>query len=248
MFSRSNNVDRQRQDSKMKPSGIIYLHDISRSRMASSDCENLDVFQDLRGSKALSSVVIGITKSGEISEELSEKRRNELSSGYWKGMIDAGATVRELGNNTSSARNLINNLLEITQPTRAISVKELDIQSENVDFSELVPETNAGKRLKSTLKEVPELDKKLPLEQESENEVRNKYSETAKKLPSQNHQSSFDGNPSVSTSSANSELRGVRPLNNIPKAFKATSYASTEVLILYAIIFLTRSHILTLQM
>ena len=235
----------------MKPSGIIYLHDISRSRTSSSDCQNLDVFQDLRGSKALSFVVIGITKSGEISEELSAKRRNELSSGYWKGMIDAGATVRELGNNTSSARNLINNLLEIAQPTGAISVKEPDIESEIVDFSKLALETNAGKRLKSTLKEVPELEKKLTPEPESENQVRNKYSETAKKPPSQNYLS-FDGNSSISTSSVDSELR-VRPPNKITKALRATSSAninsfSSEVLILYAIIPLTQSHILTLQM
>jgi len=163
----------------MKLGGIVYLHDISRPRMLGSDRQNLEVFQDLCGSKALSSVVIGITKSDEISKELSEKRQNELSSGYWKGMIDAGATVRELGNNTPSAKNMINKLLEKVQLTIATSV---DIQSEIVDFLKLVPETNAGKRLKSTLKEVLELQKKLALEAENDVEARNKYSETVKNL------------------------------------------------------------------
>ena len=179
MFARSNNVDAQRYDNDMKLGGVIYLHDISHPRMLGSDRQNLEVFQDLCGSKALSSVFIGITKSSEISKELSEKRRNELSSGYWKGMIDAGATVYELGNNTPSARDLITNLLENAQSTIG---KALDIQGEIVDFSKLVPETKAGKRLKSTLEEVLELQKKLAHEAENDVEARNKYSETVKNL------------------------------------------------------------------
>jgi len=171
----------------MKLGGIIYLHDISRPRMLGSDRQNLEVFQDLCGSKALSSVVVGITKSGDISKELSEKRQNELSSGYWKEMIDAKATVRELENNTSSARNVINDLLKnvppTTRPTSVTAVEiAVDIQREIVDFLKLVPETNAGKRLKSTLKEVLELQKKLALEAENDVEARNKYSETVKNL------------------------------------------------------------------
>ena len=121
--------------------------------MLISDRQNLEVFQNLCGSKALSSVFIGITKSSEISKELSEKPRSELCSGYWKEVIDAGATVCELVNDTPSAQNLIINFLENAQPT---IVKALDIQGEIVDFSKLVPETNTGKRLKSTLEEVLE--------------------------------------------------------------------------------------------
>ena len=112
----------------MKLGGIIYLHDISRPRMLGSVHQNLEVFQNLCGSKPLSSVVIGITKSGEISNALSEKRRKELSSRHWKEMIDAGVTVYE-ENNTSSARNMINRLLENAQPT---SVTAVEIQSEIV--------------------------------------------------------------------------------------------------------------------
>ena len=113
MFVRSNNVDTKRYDSEMKLGGIICLHDISRLRMLASDCQDLELFRDLCGSKALSSVVIGITReSGEISQEISEKRQKEFSSGYWKEMIDAGATVRELENIIASARDIINNLFE----------------------------------------------------------------------------------------------------------------------------------------
>ena len=163
----------------MKLGGIIYLHDISHPHMLGSDRQSLEVFQDLCGSKALSSVIIGITRCCDISQELSEKRRKELSSGYWKAMIDAGATVHHLGNNTPSAQNIIKNLLEKAPATMATS---LDIQREIVDFSKLVSETNAGKRLKSALKEVRELQKKLARAAENDGEVRNEHREVVYNL------------------------------------------------------------------
>ena len=175
MFAQSNNVDPQRYDSKMKLGGIIYLYDISRPRMLGVECQNLEMFQDFCGSKALSSLVIGMTKSDTISKGLSENRRNALCLGFWKRMIDAGATVRELENNTPSARNMINNLLEHAQRTMATSVIALDIQSEIVDSLKLVSdslklvsETNAGKRFRSTLKEVLEFQRTLALEAEND--------------------------------------------------------------------------------
>ena len=93
-------------------------------------------------------------------------------------MIDAGATVRELENNTPSARNMINRLLENAQPTSLIAV---EIQSETVDSLKLVPDMNAGKRLKSTLKEVLEL-RKILAEAENDVKARNKYNETVKNI------------------------------------------------------------------
>ena len=161
--------------------GIIYLHDISHPRMVGSDRQNFEVFQDLCGSKAMSSVIIGITKSDDTSKELSEKRQSELSSGYWKGMIKAGATIRQLENNTPSARKMVNDVLKNAQATIATYVNAVDIQREIVDFSKLVSETNAGKRLKYTLKEILELQK-LAIEAENDVETRNKYSKTVKKL------------------------------------------------------------------
>ena len=163
----------------MKLGGIIYLHDISRPRMLGSDRQSLEVLQDLCGNKALSSVIIGITNLGYISKELSEKRRKERSSGYWKALIDAGATIHEVENNTPSARNMIDNVLQNAQATRATV---LDIQSEMVDLAKVVEETNAGRRLKSTLREVLEVQKALARAAENEAEARNKYSENVKNL------------------------------------------------------------------
>lgn len=182
-------------DSKMKLGGIIYLHNISQPRMLGSDRQNLEVFQDLCGDKVLSSVIIGITKSGDIPQEVSEKRCNELSSTYWKGMIKAGATVYPLGNDSTSAQNLLTiilqNIKSSTGPseprTEVVEIQNqvVEIQSEVVDLAKLVPETKAGKRLKSTLKEVLEMQKKMALQAENDTERRKEHRDNVNKLDAQ---------------------------------------------------------------
>ena len=92
---------------------------------------------------------------------------------------DAQATVRELENNAPSAQNMINRLLENAQPTSPVIAVE--IQSEIMDSLELVPDMNAGKQLKSTLKQVLEFQKKLA-EAENDVEARNKHNDTVKNL------------------------------------------------------------------
>ena len=169
----------------MKLGGIIYLHNISQPRMLGSDRQNLAVFQDLCGNKALSSVIIGITKSGDIPQEVSEKRCNELSSTYWEGMIEAGATVYRLGNDTTSARNLLSIILQNIKSSTGPSesrIESVEIQNEVVDQAKLVPETKAGKQLKSTLKEVLEMQKKLANQAESDAERRKEHSDNVNKL------------------------------------------------------------------
>jgi len=169
----------------MKLGGIIYLHNISQPRMLGSDRQNLAVFQDLCGSKALSSVIIGMTKSGDIPQEVSERRCNELSSTHWKGIIEAGATVYSLGNDTASARNLLTIILQNIKSSTVPSEPRTDfveIQGEVVDQAKLVPETKAGKRLKSTLKEILEMQKKLALQAENDAERRKEHSDNIDKL------------------------------------------------------------------
>lgn len=175
-------------DSKMKLGGIIYLHNISQPRMLGSDRQNLAVFQDLCGSKALSSVIIGMTKSGDIPQEVGEKRCNELSSTHWKGIIEAGATVYSLRNDTTSARDLLTIILQNIKSSTGPSEPRTDfveIQGEVVDQAKLVPETKAGKRLKSTLKEVLETQKKLALQAENDPERQKEHSDNVNKLDAQ---------------------------------------------------------------
>ena len=169
----------------MKLGGIIYLHDISQPRMLGSDRQNLAVFQDLCGNKALSSVIIGITKSGDIPQEVSEKRRDELSSTHWRAMIEAGATVYPLGNDRTSAQDLLTmilqNIISSTGPSEA-RTEWVEIQHEVVDQGKLVAETKAGKQLKSTLKENLEMQKKLALQTKNDAERRKEHSDNVNKL------------------------------------------------------------------
>ena len=166
----------------MKLGGIVYLYNISQPTMQGSDHQNLAVFQELCGHKALSSVIIGITKSGDIPQEVSEKRCHEISSKYWKKMIEAGASVYPLGNDTTSARNLLTIILQnITSSTTEF----VEIQNEVVDQSKLVSETKAAKQLKSTLKEVLEMQKKLALQVENDAERRKEHRDNVNKLDAQ---------------------------------------------------------------
>jgi len=172
-------------DSKMKLSGIIYLHDISQPVMLGSVRQNLAVFQDLCGNKAFSSTIIGTTMSDKISQEVSERRSNEISSTYWKGMIEAGATVYPLGNDTASARNMLTIILQnvkLSQGPSEPSTETVEVQYEVVDQVKLVSETKAGKQLKSTLKEVLEMQKKLALQAENHAERRKEHSDNVNKL------------------------------------------------------------------
>ena len=169
----------------MKLGGIIYLHDISHPRMLGADRQNLEVFQKLCSYKALSSVAIGITKLGEISQELGEKRCNELSSGYWKSMLEAGATVYPIENDATSARNLLTTILQnikLSAGPSELRTESVEIQHEIVDQAKLVSETKAGKQLKSTLKEVLEMQKKLANQAESDAERRKEHSDNVNKL------------------------------------------------------------------
>ena len=166
----------------MKLGGIIFLHNISQPRPLGSDRQNFVVFQDLCGNKALSSVIIGLTKSGDISQDLREKRCHELSSTYWKDMIEAGARVYSLGNDTTSARNLLTIILQnITSST----TESVEIQHEIVNQAKLVSETKAAKQLKSTLEEVLAMQKKLVLQAENDTERRKEHGDNVNKLDAQ---------------------------------------------------------------
>ena len=172
----------------MKLGGIIYLHDIFRTRMLGSNRQNLVVFQDLCGNKALSSVIIGITNSGDIPQEVSEKRRDGLSSTFWTGMIEAGARVCPLENDRTSARNLLNMILINVKPFIGPfehRTEFVEIQNEVVDQAKIVSETKAGKQLKSTLEEVSEMQKKLALQAENDAQSRKGHSDNVNKLDAQ---------------------------------------------------------------
>ncbi|KAF8954017.1 P-loop containing nucleoside triphosphate hydrolase protein, partial [Flammula alnicola] len=145
---------------KMKLGGVIYLHDISQTRMTGTTGRNLDMLQNLVGKDALRSIVLGTTKWSLVQPETASKREEELKSAYWKEMIKAGSPVFQVDTSESSKRawDLIAYILREIEKQRDID-RFLRIQDELVNMRKIIPETDAGKTLKGSLDELIAMQK-----------------------------------------------------------------------------------------
>lgn len=95
-------------------SGIIYLHSISDTRMTHSSLQNLRMFRKLCGDDNLKNVILATTKWGVTPIEDALRRERELTSegGFWRTMIAAGSVVRRFENSASSAKDLVEEILD----------------------------------------------------------------------------------------------------------------------------------------
>lgn len=95
-------------------SGIIYLHSISDTRMTHSSLQNLRMFRKLCGDDNLKNVILATTKWGVTPLEDAFRRERELTSegGFWRTMIAAGSVVRRFENSTTSATDLVEEILD----------------------------------------------------------------------------------------------------------------------------------------
>ncbi|KAH9483483.1 hypothetical protein JR316_0002951 [Psilocybe cubensis] len=129
--------------------GVLYLHDISQDRFTGSVRKNLELFRRLCGREAFSQVVIVMTKGEKLHPQIASKYEYELRSEHWRDLIDAGATVLGFKRNYRSARSIIDHVL------RGLTRKFiLQLQKELVIQKKLLPATEAGKHLKTTLQQV----------------------------------------------------------------------------------------------
>jgi hypothetical protein len=137
----------------MKLGGIIYLHDIIQPRMTGTARRNLELFRKLCGDDAHSKVILGTTKWGEVKDETGPKlREKELRGEYWKVMIDGGSVVRRFEGTMESAWELVRIILDKAACAKSGKFTDaLQIQKELIDYQRLIPETKAGKQLRSTL-------------------------------------------------------------------------------------------------
>ncbi|KAG2074693.1 P-loop containing nucleoside triphosphate hydrolase protein, partial [Suillus decipiens] len=67
----------------MKLAGILYLHDITQTRMFGTSRKNLAMFRRLCGADAEKNVVLVTTKWGDVSPEMGESRERQLKSSFW---------------------------------------------------------------------------------------------------------------------------------------------------------------------
>ena len=135
----------------MKVAGIIYLHEITQTRMAGTAIRNLEMFKKLCGNDALVNVVLGTTKWGELRPEVGQKREKQLAESFWKDMIQCGSIIMQVHHDaSSSAWRIVHHILANTP------IDFVLIQDELVEHRKALSQTAAGKMLLYTMEELLE--------------------------------------------------------------------------------------------
>ena len=136
--------------------GVIYLLSIAE-RMNQTTRKNLDMFHQLCGDKALSKVVLGTTKWGEVDEGIGAHREQQLAKTVWSPMTASGSKMLRFDNTERSARAFLDAILcqlKFGGNGEILNDNVLRIQNEIVDLGWRIPETAAGKELSYTLEQL----------------------------------------------------------------------------------------------
>ncbi|KIM82902.1 hypothetical protein PILCRDRAFT_820197 [Piloderma croceum F 1598] len=123
---------------------IIYVHDISDSRMKGSALKDLRVFGTVCGDKAMPNVIIVTTKWKNITIEHGVQREKELETRFWKDMIAAGCVTARFEGSYESAWSIIGSLDDKHQA-------QVQLSHEIVDSNLRLNETQAGIALNEEL-------------------------------------------------------------------------------------------------
>ncbi|KAG6811113.1 hypothetical protein H0H92_008960 [Tricholoma furcatifolium] len=137
----------------MTLAGVIYLHEISQTRMLGTARKNLDMFNKLIGESATKNVVLATTKWGDIPDEVGARREEQLRERHWKWMIDLGAKLYRFTDSREAGWAIIQHILD---QVATQDVDTVEIQQELVEVKKLLPETEAGQALLYTLEELLE--------------------------------------------------------------------------------------------
>ncbi|KAI8670389.1 PNPLA domain-containing protein [Fusarium keratoplasticum] len=96
-------------------SGIIYLHDMSHTRIRGTGIQQLDYLKLLLGNEAYSNCVLVTNRwnldSPAVQAE-QQHRHNALKQKYWKDMISGGSIAMQHDGSFSSARRIIYYLID----------------------------------------------------------------------------------------------------------------------------------------
>ncbi|KAF4614586.1 hypothetical protein D9613_003447 [Agrocybe pediades] len=149
-------LDENRGRKKKVLAGVIYLHDITSKRFNGSARRNLEVFERMCGKAAFGMVIFGTTSWTSITAEQGEAYEKELESTHWSPILERGARSRRFDDSFDSALSFVKDIVR-----HALLKVYLQIQTEIVDDRKIIPETEAGKELRFTLKEALEMHKKL---------------------------------------------------------------------------------------
>ena len=137
-------------NSDMKLGGVVYLHDISETRMHGKTRKNLEVFQKLCGNDAFRSVILGTTGWTGICKEDGDMRTKQLCEKYWQDMLHHGSQIFKFEDSSESAWKMVGSILELNRSRAEV----LQIQRELVDALKLMPDTEAGQKLRNDLDQI----------------------------------------------------------------------------------------------
>jgi len=166
----------------MKLAGVIYLHEISQTRMLGTSRKNFVMFNRLSGDKAAKDVVLATTKWSHIVEEVGKKREEQLTQTHWKKMVSLGSQIRRFDDSHQSAWDIVDVIL------RTGAIEALLIQDELVNLQKDIPATEAGCSLRNVLqellKEQKEIAAQLKKESQSNEKLQERYNEAERRLRS----------------------------------------------------------------
>lgn len=158
-----------RYDDGMSVAGIIYLHDLSLPRVTRTARKNLEILHKLCGKKAVEKVILATTKWELVDEQVGTNFEKQLTTGFWKEIASSPGQIARFTGTSISAWQIIGRVLDQlrlkTPPTA------LRLQEELVDLQKLLPDTEVGRKLRSTLQEL--LKTQIKLEKELEDEAKN---------------------------------------------------------------------------
>ena len=135
-----------RYEKGFKLSGAIYIHRISDKRFTGTAARNFNMFRELCGDEALENVVLVTNMWGEVSPEEGQDRENQLTSKFFKPVLDKRAQMIRHLNTAQSAHNIIRGIVK-NRPV------VLQIQRELVDEHKDISATAAGNAVSRELNE-----------------------------------------------------------------------------------------------
>ncbi|KAH7908546.1 hypothetical protein BJ138DRAFT_1012564, partial [Hygrophoropsis aurantiaca] len=151
---------------EVKISGIIYLHDISEHRSIEPSRRSFHVFQHVFGVEASHNVIYATTKWDSTESYWAENREQPLRE-MLRESLNHGAEMPRFMGTRQSAWDIINS---ITSKRHLLDA--LQIQNEMVELGKFLPETTAGKFLRSWLQGQVSARRKMIDEIEAEGQAR----------------------------------------------------------------------------
>jgi len=104
------------------------------------------MFRELCGDTSLKNVVLVTNMWGEVSQDVGEARERELTTNFFKPVLDKGAQLARHHHTTESAHDIIRSIMK-NQPVA------LQIQRELVDEGKNIIDTAAGEAINKELNE-----------------------------------------------------------------------------------------------